>query len=94
MTMAITVRACDQEAAGGRTHTFRRLLPGQRLAQMKEPAGRPVLAQQRQFYARLPAFRNLHGRGIRAHIRLHPTRMRRIHLDFGTFQLVRQVYRE
>ena len=61
---------------------------------MKEAARGPVLAQQRQFYAGLPAFRNLHRRGIGTHIRLHPAWMRRIHLDLRIFQLVRQVYGE
>jgi hypothetical protein len=78
-----------------RSGCARRLfLPWQRLAQMKEPARRAVLAQQRQLHARLRAFRNLHRSSIGAQICLHPTRMRRVHFDLRIFQLVRQVYRE
>ena len=68
--------------------------PSQTLTQMKVPARRPILTHHRQPHTRLRPLLQPQRSLLPTHIRPHPSRMNRIHLDLRLPQLVRQVQRK
>src|SRR6266850_4036506 len=70
------------------------VLPGKWLAEMEEPAVRAVVGECGKLRTRLSALANFHRRVWAAHFGLHPTGVRRVHLDFAVAQFVREMHSE